>query len=79
MNLAKQCHINIAPFEAKALNNALDFALALEVAPFAGIPKAKASQMIGQTKDAVARWRTWATLYHISREEQEMMATAFVH
>ena len=60
-------------------DNALDFALALEVAPYAGISKANASQMIEQTKEAVARWRTWATLYHIPREEQEMMAKAFEH
>ena len=62
-------------------DNALDFALALEVAPFAGISKTKASQMIEQTKEVVARWRTWATLYHIPREEQERMAMAmaFAH
>ena len=60
-------------------DNALDFALALEVAPFAGISKANASQMIEQTKEAVARWRTWAALFHIPREEQEMMAKAFEH
>jgi hypothetical protein len=60
-------------------DNALDFALALEVAPFAGISKANASQMIEQTKEVVARWRTWAALFHIPREEQEMMAKAFEH
>ena len=60
-------------------DNALDFDLALEVASFAGISKANASQMIEQTKEVVARWRTWAALYHIPREEQEMMAKAFEH
>ena len=58
-------------------DNALDFALAMEVAPYAGISKANASQMIEQTKEVVARWRTWAALYHIPREEQETMAGAF--
>ena len=41
--------------------------------------QANASQMIEQTKEVVARWRTWAALYHIHREEQEMMAKAFEH
>lgn len=58
-------------------DNALDFALAVEVAPYAGISKANASQMIEQTKEVMSHWRIWTALYHIPREEQEMMARAF--
>lgn len=58
-------------------SNALDYQLAADVAPYAGIGKNEASNTIRHTKDVVSGWRKWADLYHISRDEQEMMSKAF--
>ena len=58
-------------------DNALDYRLALEIAPFAGISKTIAEQTIEHTKKIVTQWRSLASAHHISREEQEMMARAF--
>jgi serine/threonine-protein kinase HipA len=58
-------------------SNALDFDLAIEVAPFFGITAHKAAETISSTKFHVATWRKWASYYHISREEQEQMKPAF--
>ncbi len=58
-------------------NNALDYELAMEVAPYFGVEESKASQIVAQTKSIVSSWRKWASHYHISREEQELMAPAF--
>lgn len=58
-------------------NNALDFQLAIDVAQYAGITLSEAQIFIKHTTDVVSGWRKWANLYHISRDEQEMMATAF--
>ena len=58
-------------------NNALDYQLALDVAQYAGLPATEAQSIINHTKDVVSSWRKWATIYHISRDEQEMMAKAF--
>jgi len=58
-------------------SNALDFNLTAEVAPYFGIETAKAAQIIDSTKRHVADWRKWAKHYHLSREEQELMTSAF--
>jgi serine/threonine-protein kinase HipA len=58
-------------------NNALDFQLTIDVAQYAGISISEAQTIIKHTADVVSCWRKWANLYHISRDEQEMMATAF--
>ncbi len=58
-------------------SNALDFDLAIEVAPFFGITAHKAAETISSTRHIVATWRKWASYYHISREEQEQMKPAF--
>ena len=58
-------------------DNALDFRLALEIAPYAGISKTVAEQIIQHTREVVAQWRSLASAHHISRDEQEMMAKAF--
>lgn len=58
-------------------DNALDFSLAIEVAPFAGITKDEANKAVQHTKEIVSRWRRVATSYRIPHEEQEMMSVAF--
>ena len=64
--------LNINEYE-----NALDFSLALEVAPYAGIPIDEANKTVQHTKEIVFQWRRVATSYQIPREEQEMMSVAF--
>lgn len=58
-------------------DNALDYRLALEIAPFAGLSKTVGEQIIQHTKEVVTQWRSLASAHHISHEEQEMMARAF--
>lgn len=58
-------------------SNALDFELAIDVAPYFGIDAAKSAQIVDSIKRHVADWRKWAMHYHIPREEQELMAPAF--
>ncbi|MBO4575289.1 MAG: HipA domain-containing protein [Bacteroidales bacterium] len=58
-------------------DNSLDYSLALEVAKYAGISTGKAEIFIQHTKETVSNWRNLANLYHISRDEQEIMAKAF--
>lgn len=58
-------------------DNALDYRLALEVAPYAGISKTVAEQIIQHSREVVAQWRSLASANHISRDEQEMLARAF--
>ena len=58
-------------------DNSLEYGLALEIAPFAGISANVAEQIIRRTKDVVSQWRSLAASYHISRDEQEMMSKAF--
>jgi serine/threonine-protein kinase HipA len=65
-------NLNINEFE-----NALDFALAIEVAQYAGIPKDEANKAVQHTKEIVSQWHRVATSYQIPREEQEMMSVAF--
>lgn len=58
-------------------DNALDYRLALEIAPYAGISKTFAEQIVQYTKEVVSQWRSLATANHISRNEQELMKYAF--
>ena len=58
-------------------DNRLDYALALEIAPYLGVSTNRAESIVEETKRVVADWRQLATLYHISREEQGLMARAF--
>ena len=58
-------------------DNALDLQLALEVAPFFRLLPHQADAIIAEVRGAVRNWRAVATDYHLSREEQEMMANAF--
>lgn len=59
-------------------DNRLDYGLALEVAPYFGVSTEKASAIIEDTKKKVAEWRSLARKYHISRDEQALMAAAFL-
>lgn len=58
-------------------DNALDFSLAIEIAPFAGISKDEANKTVQHTKSIVSQWRSIAASHNISREEQEIMSPAF--
>lgn len=58
-------------------SNALEYELAMDVAPYFGVEESKAAQIIADTKSIVGTWRKWASHFHISREEQELMASAF--
>ena len=58
-------------------DNALDFALAKEVAPYFGLSALQAEKAIDSLRQAVSRWRVIAAQAHISRDEQERMAPAF--
>ncbi len=58
-------------------DNRLDYALALEIVPYLGVSTNRAESIVEETKRVVADWRQLATLYHISREEQGLMARAF--
>lgn len=58
-------------------SNALEHELAMDVAPYFGVEGSKAAQIIADTKSIVGTWRKCASHFHISREEQELMASAF--
>jgi serine/threonine-protein kinase HipA len=58
-------------------DNRLDYDLAMEVAPYFGLSIEQAMVIVDKTKKNVASWRQLANAYHISREEQEKMASAF--
>ncbi|MBR1877914.1 MAG: HipA domain-containing protein [Paludibacteraceae bacterium] len=58
-------------------SNALEYGLAMDVAPYFGVEANKAAQIVADTRSVVGTWRKWASFYHISREEQEQMAPAF--
>ena len=59
-------------------DNSLDMDLAREVAPFFGVSETNAGAIIGEVRDVVSGWRRVASKLGIAREEQEMMAKAFV-
>ena len=58
-------------------DNALEYSLAIDVAPYAGISKDEANKLVQHTKKVVSQWRSLAASYNISRDEQEIMASAF--
>lgn len=58
-------------------DNSLDYSIAVDVAPYAGISKDEANKLVQHTKKIVSQWRSLATSYNISRDEQEIMASAF--
>lgn len=59
-------------------SNEFDLGLAKEVAPYFGVSAAQADTMIDTILRVVSRWRIFATQAHISRDEQERMAGAFM-
>lgn len=58
-------------------DNSLDFALALDVAPYFRIPPAEAENIIARTRKIVKGWKKLADKHQIAAKEQEMMAGAF--
>ena len=58
-------------------DNRLDYDLAMEVAPYFGLSIEQAKAIVDKTMNIVASWRQLANAYHIPREEQEQMASAF--
>lgn len=58
-------------------DNALDFDLAREVAPFFRIDINTADSFIKQTEKSIQNWRTIAAHYELSRSMQDDMASAF--
>jgi serine/threonine-protein kinase HipA len=60
-----------------AHDNSLDLSLASQVASFFRLTNDKAATIIQSTVDVVSNWKSIATKYKISREEQERMSPAF--
>ena len=58
-------------------DNALDLNLALSVAPYFRLDEKKANTIIEQIKNSVSNWRSVATDIGISRQEQDIMKSAF--
>ncbi|MPM35515.1 hypothetical protein SDC9_82108 [bioreactor metagenome] len=58
-------------------DNALDLALAEEVAPLFRIDAAAAGTIIQKIRAAVSHWRAYADRAGIGRAEQELMSLAF--
>ncbi len=58
-------------------DNALDYSLAKEVAPYFGLSAQQADNIIDGTRQVVSHWRSFATHARLSRDEQEQMASAF--
>jgi serine/threonine-protein kinase HipA len=58
-------------------DNALEIDLAIEVAPYFRIKNDKAKQIVESVKKAVSTWKTVATQYKISKNDQELMSRAF--
>ncbi len=58
-------------------DNALDFELAMEVAPYFRVRTPRAKEILAQISDVVSRWAVIAKKYGIARSEQEMMTPAF--
>ncbi|WP_420386362.1 type II toxin-antitoxin system HipA family toxin [Roseivirga sp.] len=57
--------------------NAIDFDLALEVAPYFGLKEKESLEIINGTKRVVSNWRVLAEETGISRNEMELKANAF--
>lgn len=58
-------------------DNSLSYELAIEMAPFFGLSKDEAHQLVTECTDIVTGWRGISDRLGISRAEQEMMAPAF--
>ena len=58
-------------------DNALDYDLALSIAPYLGIKKDNALEIVKQIKSIVAEWRKVAKRYGISNSEQDLVENAF--
>ena len=58
-------------------DNALDLNLALSVAPYFRLDEKKVNTIIEQIKNSVSNWRSVATDIGISRQEQDIMKSAF--
>ena len=58
-------------------DNALDYDLALSIAPYLGIKKDNALEIVKQIKSIVAEWRKVATRYGIPKSEQDLIEDAF--
>ena len=58
-------------------DNALDFSLALQVAPSFRLSAREAESILKKTTGVVSRWKTYANAVGIPRSEQETMETAF--
>jgi serine/threonine-protein kinase HipA len=58
-------------------DNSLDYDLALEVAPLFWLNKEKAKKIIQEIRKLITTWRDLAAKINISRNEQELMASAF--
>ena len=59
-------------------DNALDFSLALQVAPDFRLSVREAESILEKITGAVSRWKAYADAVGIPRSEQETMDTAFV-
>lgn len=62
---------------SREIDNALDFDLALEVAPFFRLKPHSAEVILHQIRNAVATWQQHANAVGIPRSEQEITAAAF--
>lgn len=58
-------------------DNSLDYGLVASVAKHFRLSPDKSDEMISRTKKVVSTWSKFATMYGISRSEQEMMSTSF--
>ncbi len=58
-------------------DNALDFDLALNVAPYFQLAEPEAKERLQRVRQAVAQWQAHATRLSISRAEQQLYASAF--
>ena len=58
-------------------DNSLDYDLALSIAPYLGIKKDNALEIVKQIKSIVAEWRKVAKRYGISNSEQDLVENAF--
>lgn len=58
-------------------DNSLDFELALSVAKYFRLQEEQAQTILLEVKIAVSKWKQLATKYGISRNEQEIMESAF--
>lgn len=58
-------------------DNALDFDLAIDTAPYYGIDTSQAAQLVSLCRRVCSTWRDRATRLGLSRTEQELVAPAF--